>query len=168
MPLRLMLCAFILLALGGCRKSESDSGSVVPFRGGGMKALILRPTGLGAGIDKDRLDYTIYSGGWVVGRSTRPVAVTPAGFETRECGMWQPEPEPLPGRVGLLTEAPFRSSVSRPRQRKTHSGCVVELCLRLQGARCGSVQGHLIQRFPDTAGLFIGGLFLDPTPDITY
>jgi hypothetical protein len=33
-----------------------------------MMALILRPTGLGAGIDKDRLDYTIYSGGWAVGR----------------------------------------------------------------------------------------------------
>ena len=33
-----------------------------------MMALILRPTGLGAGIDKDRPDYTIYSGGWAVGR----------------------------------------------------------------------------------------------------
>ena len=30
--------------------------------------LKLRPTGLGSGIDKDRLDYTIYSGGWAVGR----------------------------------------------------------------------------------------------------
>jgi hypothetical protein len=28
----------------------------------------MRPTGLGAGIDKDRPDYTIYSGGWAVGR----------------------------------------------------------------------------------------------------
>ena len=27
-----------------------------------------RPTGLGAGIDKDRQDYTIYSGGWAIGR----------------------------------------------------------------------------------------------------
>ena len=33
-----------------------------------MMALILRPTGLGAGIDKDRQDFTIYSGGWAVGR----------------------------------------------------------------------------------------------------
>ena len=33
-----------------------------------MMALTLRPTGLGAGIDKDRPDYTIYSGGWAVGR----------------------------------------------------------------------------------------------------
>ena len=33
-----------------------------------MKALILRPTGLGAGIDKDRLGYTVYSGGWAIGR----------------------------------------------------------------------------------------------------
>ena len=31
-------------------------------------ALTLRPTGLGAGIDKDRPDYTIYSGEWAVGR----------------------------------------------------------------------------------------------------
>ena len=28
----------------------------------------LSPTGLGAVIDKDRPDYTIYSGGWAVGR----------------------------------------------------------------------------------------------------
>ena len=33
-----------------------------------MMALTLRPTGLGAGIDKDRPDYTVYSGGWAVGR----------------------------------------------------------------------------------------------------
>jgi hypothetical protein len=30
--------------------------------------LKLRPTGLGAGIDKDRPDFTVYSGGWAVGR----------------------------------------------------------------------------------------------------
>jgi len=30
--------------------------------------LTLRPSGLGAGIDKDRQDFTIYSGGWAVGR----------------------------------------------------------------------------------------------------
>ena len=28
----------------------------------------MRPTGLGAGIDKDRQDFTIYCGGWAVGR----------------------------------------------------------------------------------------------------
>ena len=28
----------------------------------------LRPTGLGSGIDKDRPDYTVYCGGWDVGR----------------------------------------------------------------------------------------------------
>jgi len=33
-----------------------------------MMALILRPTGLGAGIDKDRQDFTIYSGDWAMGR----------------------------------------------------------------------------------------------------
>ena len=30
--------------------------------------LTLRPTGLGAMIDKDRPDYTIYSGEWAIGR----------------------------------------------------------------------------------------------------
>ena len=30
--------------------------------------LTMRPTGLGAGIDKDRPDYAIFSGGWAVGR----------------------------------------------------------------------------------------------------
>jgi hypothetical protein len=33
-----------------------------------MMALTLRPTGLGYGIDKDRQDYTVYSGGWDIGR----------------------------------------------------------------------------------------------------
>ena len=28
--------------------------------------LTVRPTGLGAGIDKDRQDFTIFSGGWAV------------------------------------------------------------------------------------------------------
>ena len=49
-------------------ESEPDSGSVVPFRGDGLMALTMRPTGLGFGIDKDRPDYTIYSGEWNVGR----------------------------------------------------------------------------------------------------
>jgi hypothetical protein len=30
--------------------------------------LKLRPTGLGSGIDKDRSDYTVYTGEWEVGR----------------------------------------------------------------------------------------------------
>jgi hypothetical protein len=30
--------------------------------------LKLRPTRLGSGIDKDRQDYTVYSGGWDIGR----------------------------------------------------------------------------------------------------
>ena len=30
--------------------------------------LRLRPSGLGSGIDKDRPDYTVYCGGWDVGR----------------------------------------------------------------------------------------------------
>ena len=31
-------------------------------------ALKLRPTGLGSGIDKDRPDYSVYTGEWAVGR----------------------------------------------------------------------------------------------------
>ncbi len=31
-------------------------------------ALTLRATGLGSGIDKDRPDYTVFCGGWEVGR----------------------------------------------------------------------------------------------------
>ena len=31
--------------------------------------LTMRPTGLGSGIDKDRADYTVYCGGWDVGRT---------------------------------------------------------------------------------------------------
>ena len=30
--------------------------------------LTMRPSGLGAGIDKDRQDFTIYSGEWAIGR----------------------------------------------------------------------------------------------------
>jgi hypothetical protein len=30
--------------------------------------LTMRPAGLGSGIDKDRPDYTLLSGGWVIGR----------------------------------------------------------------------------------------------------
>jgi hypothetical protein len=30
--------------------------------------LKLHPTGLGSGIDKDRQDYTVYTGGWDIGR----------------------------------------------------------------------------------------------------
>ena len=31
-------------------------------------ALKLRRTGLGSGIDKNRQDYTVYTGGWDIGR----------------------------------------------------------------------------------------------------
>jgi hypothetical protein len=30
--------------------------------------LTMRPTGLGAGIDKDRPDYTVFCGEWEIGR----------------------------------------------------------------------------------------------------
>ena len=42
------------------KRTQSNKGVWVPLK--------LRPTGLGAGIDKDRQDFTIYSGGLAVGR----------------------------------------------------------------------------------------------------
>ena len=33
-----------------------------------MMPLTMRPAGLGAGIDKDRPDYTVFCGGWEIGR----------------------------------------------------------------------------------------------------
>jgi hypothetical protein len=33
-----------------------------------LMALTLRPSGLGSGIDKDRADYTVFTGEWEVGR----------------------------------------------------------------------------------------------------
>ena len=51
-------------------ESESNSGSVVPFRGDGMMAFTMRPTGLGSGIDKDRPDYTVVAGEWPHLRNT--------------------------------------------------------------------------------------------------
>ena len=37
-------------------------------RNGGSGRLRCRAAGLGSGIDKDRPDYTVYCGGWEVGR----------------------------------------------------------------------------------------------------
>ena len=34
--------------------------------------LTIRPTGLGSGIDKDRPDYTVFTGEWEVGRIYDP------------------------------------------------------------------------------------------------
>lgn len=48
-------------------------------------SLKLRPTGLGSGIDKDRQDYTVYTGGWDIGRI----------YETRGA------PEHPPARDGI-------------------------------------------------------------------
>jgi hypothetical protein len=42
------------------KRTQSNKGVVMPLK--------LRPTGLGAGIDKDRQDFTIYSGEWAIGR----------------------------------------------------------------------------------------------------
>ena len=45
-------------------------------------ALKLRATGLGSGIDKDRPDYTVFTGEWESAASTKPAAVPTvcAGF----------------------------------------------------------------------------------------
>ena len=40
-------------------------------------ALTLRATGLGSGIDKDRPDYTVFCGGWEVGRIYQTRAAVP-------------------------------------------------------------------------------------------
>jgi hypothetical protein len=44
--------------------------------------LKLRPAGLGSGIDKDRPDYTVFTGGWEIGRiyQTRGGPKVCAGF----------------------------------------------------------------------------------------
>ena len=39
-----------------------------PLSGYELMRLTLRPTGLSSEIDKDRHDYTVYCGGWDVGR----------------------------------------------------------------------------------------------------
>ena len=48
-----------------------------------MMALTMRPSGLGSGIDKDRPDYTVYSGGWNVGRIYETRSMTVNGPMTR-------------------------------------------------------------------------------------
>jgi hypothetical protein len=47
---------------------QSGDVTAVALRPGRAMSLKLRPTGLGAGIDKDRPDYTVYSGQWDIGR----------------------------------------------------------------------------------------------------
>jgi hypothetical protein len=57
--------------------------------------LKLRPTGLGSGIDKDRPDYTVFTGGWEIGRIYEAPVVTgfrklvrnPGGMSPRRFGV---------------------------------------------------------------------------------
>jgi hypothetical protein len=58
------------------RRHTSVRAKLVAGVSDASKAPMLRPTGLGSGIDKERPDYTVYSGGWDVGRSMSPVAVS--------------------------------------------------------------------------------------------
>jgi uncharacterized protein (DUF736 family) len=63
--------AFRLLRLaGGLAKTAVHEITVRAGESGGVfvMPLKLRPSGLGSGIDKDRPDYTVYTGGWEIGR----------------------------------------------------------------------------------------------------
>jgi hypothetical protein len=55
---------------GFSAQKEAPGRGLNPPAGGSFfeDSLKLRPTGLGSGIDKDRADYTVFSGGWEVGR----------------------------------------------------------------------------------------------------
>jgi len=63
----------------------------------------LRPTGLGSGVDKDRADYTVYSGVWDVGR----IYQTRGGPDNRRWfwSMTVNGPMTRSGRVATLEEA---------------------------------------------------------------
>ena len=72
----------LCLRTRGCRcsrnreKPRKAAGGIRGQRKAGVRRqtavtampLKMRPTGLGSGIDKDRADYTVYCGGWDVGR----------------------------------------------------------------------------------------------------
>ena len=63
--------------------------------------LKLRPTGLGSGIDKDRPDYTVYCGGWDVGR----IYETRSAPESLRWSMTVNGPMTRSDRVATLKEA---------------------------------------------------------------
>ena len=65
--------------------------------------LTMRPTGLGAGIDKDRPDYTVFTGEWEIGR----IYETRGGPDNLR-GFWSMTvngPMTRAGRVATLDEA---------------------------------------------------------------
>jgi hypothetical protein len=70
--------------------------------------LIMRPTGLGSGADKDRLDYTAYCGGWAVGR----IYETRGGPDNLRWfwSMTTTGPMTRSGRVATLDKAQLRKS----------------------------------------------------------
>jgi hypothetical protein len=71
-------------------------------------ALTMRPTGLGSGIDKDRADYTVYCGGWDVGR----IYQTRGGPDSLRWfwSFYQHGPMMRSGRVATLEEAKAQKS----------------------------------------------------------
>ena len=66
-----------------------------------MTPLKLRPTGLGSGIDKDRPDYTVYTGEWEVGR----IYETRGGAVSEELGRLEGVGQV--GRVALASLSPL-------------------------------------------------------------
>ena len=139
--------------------------------------LKLRPTGLGAGIDKDRPDFTVYSGGWAIGR----IYETRGGPDSLRwfwsiivtCPMTRSD------QVATLEEskAQFRRPLGRLDGVDEAAGdavapCVplliIELSSKLQEPPVESTHRHLTQRSPDTAGLFIDRLFQELPLDITH
>jgi hypothetical protein len=68
-----------------------------------MMALTLRPSGNGPGIDKDRPDYSVYSGEWAVGR----ISETGVGPDNLRWfwSMTVNGPMTRSGRVATLEEA---------------------------------------------------------------
>jgi hypothetical protein len=49
-----------------------------------LRPLKLRPTSLGLGIDKDRPDFTVFSGSWEVGRNPSNLSSTPMSGTARQ------------------------------------------------------------------------------------
>ena len=132
--------------------------------------LKLRPSGLSSGIDKDRQDFTIYSGGWAMGRiyqqrggpesthwflSLHGIFGKPVDMRTAGQAKVQFETAGVGGAAGT---AVVRGVASR---------CCSLSCVS-GSPPAESTHRHPIQRPPDTAWLFIGSLFQDPALAITF
>ena len=83
-----------------------------------MIPLKLRPTGLGSGIDKDRPDYTVYTGEWEVGRiyETRGGAVSEELARLEGLGQV--------GRVALASLSPLAALPNSRRRLSATLACL--------------------------------------------